>query len=211
MLVPVAVLLTAVPLWAASSAERAARAPVAVRIYDSAGLSVGDIIGARTEADAILRAAAIEPVWIHCPRIETKGQSSSDRCETNVGPAEIVVRVLRVRGPDAASVRELFGEALVNRQTLNGSYATVFADRVTRMSGLLGMNARPVLGRVIAHEIGHLLLGHSQHAIHGLMRAVWTDQELRREVGLDWRFSASEARRMRERIAERANRLSRLP
>jgi hypothetical protein len=56
---------------------------------------------------------------------------------------------------------------------------------------------------VLAHEIGHLLLGTSHHAEHGLMRPNWTDQELRRAIGLEWHFSISEARRMRAAIITR--------
>jgi hypothetical protein len=82
----------------------------------------------------------------------------------------------------------------------------VFADRVTRTSNRAGANARGVLGRVIAHEIGHLLIGTSHHSRKGLMRAVWTDLELRRSIGLEWRFSASEARSMRAGIARRSAR-----
>ena len=104
------------------------------------------------------------------------------------------------------SNRVPLGEAQVDTQAHKGSIATVFADRVARTSSRTGANASGVLGRVIAHEIGHLLIGTNHHSKDGLMRAVWTDVELRRPVGLEWHFSASEAQRMRAEIARRAER-----
>ena len=95
------------------------------------------------------------------------------------------MRLLRSRlGED---YRAPLGEAQVDTQARTGSIATVFADRVASTSNRAGANARGVLGRVIAHEIGHLLIGTNHHSARGLMRAIWTDLELRRSIGLEWR------------------------
>jgi hypothetical protein len=191
---------------AASLKERTGKALVTVRIYDGFGLPVDDITAARAEADRILREAGIEPVWLHCSAVAEQWRGSRARCEMGVGPDEIVVRLLRSSPPDSASGRVPLGEALIDREAHTGSLATVFADRVATTSDRAGANPRGVLGRVIAHEIGHLLLGSNQHAAHGVMRAIWTDLELRRALGLEWHFSASEARRMHAGIVERAER-----
>ena len=45
---------------------------------------------------------------------------------------------------------------------------------------------------MIAHEIGHLLLGTTRHARYGVMRALWLTTELRRDQPLDWMFSGRE-------------------
>jgi hypothetical protein len=37
-----------------------------------------------------------------------------------------------------------------------------------------------ILGTVIAHELGHLLLGSNSHSGVGIMRAHWQGEELRR-------------------------------
>jgi hypothetical protein len=53
---------------------------------------------------------------------------------------------------------------------------------------------------VIAHEVGHLLLGSGYHADAGVMRAEWPDALLHRE-GDEWRFSMLEAARMQRALA----------
>ena len=62
---------------------------------------------------------------------------------------------------------------------------------------------RELLGRAIAHEIGHLLLDTNQHASTGLMRATWSRSELRRDKPADWHFLGDEADTMRTALATR--------
>jgi hypothetical protein len=202
----IALLLTNGSGRAASAEKGTANALVTVRIYDNFGVPVEDLTAARTEAETILREAGIEPVWLHCAVIEAEWQSSMNPCHEEVGPGEVVVRILGSSGLETASARVPLGEAVVNIQSHTGWLASVFADRVASTSDRAGANPRGVLGRVIAHEIGHLLLGTHDHSMHGLMRATWTDQELRRPIGLEWHFSVAQARRMRAGIVERADR-----
>ena len=43
-----------------------------------------------------------------------------------------------------------------------------------------------LLGRAMAHEIGHLILGTTQHDSRGLMRGRWTVIELQNNRPWDW-------------------------
>ena len=52
-------------------------------------------------------------------------------------------------------------------------------------------------GLVAAHELGHLLLGTAGHGDHGVMRAGWSVQDLRRSAVTEWRFSSDEGARLR--------------
>ena len=54
----------------------------------------------------------------------------------------------------------------------------------------------PLLGYVIAHELGHLLLGPG-HAPNGVMRAVWSPMDLGAIRRGCLRFGPAEAARMR--------------
>lgn len=200
----IALLLAGAPEWV-SMDESTARVPVTVWIYDGFGVTVDDITAARDEADVILRKAGIAPVWFHCGLVEGKWQGPNDRCKSGIGPDAIFVRLLR-SSRLGENNRVPLGEAQVDTQTHTGWIATVFADRVASTSNRAGANARSVLGRVIAHEIGHLLIGTNHHSAKVLMRAAWTDLELRRSIGLEWRFSATEARSMRAAIARRSQR-----
>ena len=57
------------------------------------------------------------------------------------------------------------------------------------------------LGNVISHEAGHLLIGMAGHSGGGLMRALWTQRELRRNEAADWKFSSDQAELMRRGLA----------
>ena len=58
-----------------------------------------------------------------------------------------------------------------------------------------------ILGSVIAHEMGHLLLGSSAHAISGIMRARWESAELHRIAMGTLMFLPEQSKRMHARIA----------
>jgi hypothetical protein len=53
-----------------------------------------------------------------------------------------------------------------------GAYAGVFHYRVKQLGTTASEAA--VLGHVIAHELGHLLLGTGHHSDGGIMKAVWS-------------------------------------
>ena len=60
------------------------------------------------------------------------------------------------------------------------------------------MDEGELLGRAIAHEIGHMLIGTPAHARVGLMRAVWVDAASCAAVRpLDWMFSGREGAELR--------------
>jgi hypothetical protein len=57
-----------------------------------------------------------------------------------------------------------------------GNRITLYLDR---LKGLLENGlAAAVLGHVLAHEIGHVLLGHNGHSNEGLMKATWSQAEM---------------------------------
>jgi hypothetical protein len=59
------------------------------------------------------------------------------------------------------------------------------------------------LGVVMAHEIGHLLLGSNSHSARGVMRAEWSQQLLEGIYEGREGFSAAESRRMRQNVEAR--------
>jgi len=70
---------------------------------------------------------------------------------------------------------DIFGSALQPANDGFGVIADVYADRVRELAG--GREAEVVLGRVITHELGHLLLGKNAHSAAGIMRAGWHAQD----------------------------------
>lgn len=174
---------------------------IVVRIYTPRHLR-GEIRTARRTASAILGQARIEIEWLECGPLSDVGESSAV-CSRPVEANELIVRILSAgtknAGPDVATL----GFAFVDLDAGGGSLATVFADRVWGMAKGSGVGAAELLGRTMAHEIGHLLLGTNRHASHGLMRACWSGADLRRTRTTEWLFDAREGEVMRWGIASR--------
>ena len=80
------------------------------------------------------------------------------------------------------------GDSIIDRRSQSGVFATVYADRVSYMASRAAINPAVLLGRAIAHELGHLQLG-SGHSSAGIMRRSWTVNELRCSRPGDWQFT----------------------
>jgi hypothetical protein len=96
--------------------------------------------------------------------------------------------IVRIVPAPAATAAGSLGCAVIDLRTGAGTLATIYGDRVSLVAARTGVVEATLLGRAIAHEIGHLLLGTPQHAASGLMRAQWSDRELRNNLAADWTF-----------------------
>jgi len=170
-----------------------ARLPLVVRTYDSAGVSARVLEHAQQSAGVTLASVGIEPIWRPC---------HATGCISKPKPHEIEIRIVKAT---AWSERGALGFAAVDVAQRAGTLATVYVDRVDALAAQAGVDRGELLGRAIAHEIGHLILGTAAHARFGLMRATWKADELRRDMPLDWIFSEDQGAEMRRRLAARAN------
>jgi hypothetical protein len=132
-----------------------------VRIYDSVGVSPAELDRARASAGAILASVGIEPIWRPC-HVST--------CTGPVKPHEITIRVVR---SSPQSEKDSLGFSVIDVPRHAGSLGTVYEDRVEDLAAQAGVDHGELLGRAMAHEIGHMLIGTPSHARFGLMRAVW--------------------------------------
>ena len=113
------------------------------------------------------------------------------------------MRIVSAGTVDSRFDADTLGFAFVDLDAGGGSLANVYADRVGVMADAAGVGAAELLGKTIAHEIGHLLLGTNRHAPHGVMRASWSGADLRRNRATQWRFEGKEGEVMRKGIAGR--------
>ncbi len=94
------------------------------------------------------------------------------------------------------------GFAVVDPVTHAGKMATVFHDQVETVARRTGVARSELLGRALAHEVGHLLLGVRGHSRGGIMRAVWTDDELTRDRPDDWLFASADRQKLQQVLIE---------
>jgi hypothetical protein len=178
--------------WSAHGAELAWTG-LTVRIYDNAHVPKGALRAALALAAKTLRPADVEVTWVSC------STSSGGRCTVPLGRGELVVRLVRSGKGSPGDDDESLGTALVDPATGTGVLATVYVDRVERLAHASDGDLGTLLGRAMAHEIGHLLMGRSAHALHGLMRPRWTRAEVARNAKADWGFDAPDLREIRAR------------
>ena len=170
-----------------------------MRTYTEAA-SAGDIRTARRTASAILERAGIQVVWLECALPD--GPTDADACAQVPRRNELVVRIVPAGAVDGRLDVDTLGSALVDVDAGMGSLATVYADRVRALAQRAGVDDAELLGRAMAHEVGHLLLGTNRHAAHGLMRASWSSVDLRGHR-VQWFFNGKEGEAMRSGIASR--------
>ncbi len=167
------------------------RVPVTARIYNTAQVAAGIRTAALTAAARALVASGIDVVWTDC--------DASDACGMVPTPGELVVRLVRSAGVERDSPASVLGQASIDTGEGSGVLATIFVNRVERMAALADVGVAVLLGRAIAHEVGHLLLATNSHSARGLMRARWSSSDLRRNDAADWMLTKEDAAAIRRR------------
>jgi hypothetical protein len=162
---------------------------VTVRLYDSFGLTPGELRSATLTADAALHSGSVRAAWVVCPTAPAQDDNTMG-CTGVPNAGELLVRI--VKAPAQTSSAETLGFASVDLEVHHGTLATIFADRAARLAADAQVEPSTVLGYAIAHELGHLLLGTATHARSGLMRSSWTTDEIRRHYRVDWVFSPAD-------------------
>ncbi len=179
-----------------TTASGAQAGTITVRLYNSAQVPALKIVAARRTAEAMFRGTGLNVIFRPCGRLSSLADPI-DSCSEPLQPSDLVVRVIDAPVFNPALHPEAFGVAYVVEETNRGWLATVFSDRIGRAAPRLGVGADTLLGLVIAHEIGHLLLGVGYHGETGVMRAEWPASLLGGARG-QWRFSRREAAAMRQ-------------
>jgi hypothetical protein len=117
------------------------------------------------------------------------------------GPVSIDVRLVIVPR-DMAEKKcrdERLGDSVmgtaISGAKARGRIAYILYDRIARVAALDQTPIARALGHVMAHEVGHLLMGVSSHADEGLMRANWNPRETRPQT-----FTGNQVQQIRRRF-----------
>jgi len=190
------VLLAAMAAPAAADPDQAGDS-IVLRVYNVIGLTDSELATARLTVRDVFKAAGVQTAWLNCPAM--------GECRERLRPNEFIVRLIRSpHGLPASSPDLTLGVSLVQSELSSGSFTTVYPDRVGLISPRFGREQDLLLGRAIAHELGHLLLGMTAHSAGGLMRARWSERRLQAAAPADWIFSDTEARKIRDVIRARS-------
>jgi hypothetical protein len=159
-------LVTAAFCCAAPSAatDRADSVTIAVDVRDEARTPIDVLANAKRELSRIYHHANVRLYFTEASPVPA-GTRITLHLTIVSGPRVDMTRTaagFTHRGPDS-------------RQR----YAQIFDSRVTEVSARWGMSKATVLGYVMAHEMGHLLLPFG-HSVSGIMRATWDPEAVRK-------------------------------
>ena len=171
-----------VPLAIEPGAGRPDALRLDVRVRDLAGLTGDSLRRAELAATYVLSGVGIDAVWVLCtpdheePRCADPGLRS------------------RPRALAIAAVAE----------GAQGSRVYIVYERVEALARESPeVDASVLLGYVVAHEIGHLLLGSHSHSATGIMQARWFQRELHQMATGDLLFTPSEHIRLHAALLAR--------
>ncbi len=138
-----------------------------IRIYGFPGISPQMLRAAETEAERLLRAVHVSFIWVDCT-----ARVLPASCAASLSSEELVVRIIRRALPQASA--NALGMAASD--SVNPA-AFLFYDRMISLRTAKRLIST-IVGRVLAHEITHLLLPSATHSQFGLMRAQWETDDM---------------------------------
>ncbi len=117
-------------------------------------------------------------------------------CASFEWPTRLAVRIVPHSG---RSTSEIFGVAFLSAGG-TGCYSDVFYDQAMELHTDWHFAISDTLGSVMAHELGHLLLGSNSHSRAGIMRAHWQGEDLYRLARGNLQFTDEQGEHMRGKL-----------
>jgi hypothetical protein len=168
-------------------------------VFNDASVPAEILAHGEARAAHILAQTGIQVEWLNCA---AGGSHVPDQFEqpspcSRIGyPSHLSVRIVLA----GRSVREdIFGEAYTDSQG-KGTYIKLYYAHLAEPNAHLPLGEGELLGYVIAHEVGHLLLGTDSHSHEGIMQGRWEDPQLREAGKGNLQFTPSQARLMRQHL-----------
>jgi len=189
-----AIILSHVSLGAEGDEARA----VSIRIHDYAHIEDAELARAQEVVSGMYGAIGVRTDWLESLQLSDgvfDGSGTPDYKQSDLRVI-ILTSVMANRGviPDS-----IIGFAAADHG-LGGRIAYVIYDRVRDIARGTVVDDMRVMGIVMAHEIGHLLLTDHSHSDGGLMRGRWQQSEFRSPRPRDLHFSDVQALEIRRTL-----------
>jgi hypothetical protein len=175
---------------AVSAADSHHTAAVRVRIHDYANIQPAPLARTQRLVSRMYDAIGVRTEWLEASR-PLDQQTVAAPC----GPNDLTIIVLT----QEMAGRRMVPGAVVGYAAVTpgeaGRVAFVIYDRVRDIARRADADLVNVMGTVMAHELGHLLLPSGAHSTDGLMRGRWAAADFRRA---DLQFSMAQAQEIRQ-------------
>lgn len=198
-------LLVSLLLIAPAMGLHAANPATAIAVYTyNFGEVPGDVlVRATQEVSRIYNRAGIALEWVDCPT-RPGLEEQYPRCIYAVASPRLELRLLsRAIAERMGLDPTVFGVALHGQNGRLGSTAYAVIGAEIELWQGCNLDRGAVLGHLMAHELGHLLLGERSHAVGGIMGVPWGTVELTDLAAGLLLFTPQQARRMQAQIGRR--------
>lgn len=166
-----------------------------VLVMDEVGVPAGTLQKAQQKASRIFEGVGIRLVWIsRMPR----------------GSRYLIIRVVWKPMSTMSRNPGVLGTAAASSDN-GATVASLFYERIAVACGRFGVDASLLLGHVMAHEMGHLLLPPGAHTAAGLMKAGWDMHQSVLAGAGKLTFAPKQASLIRARLQRATNRQSPIP
>jgi hypothetical protein len=166
---------------------------VTIHVTDNVNISSSALVGAQASVTDAYSAAGFQVVWSSAPwqpEPDEGARLSTIDVRLVILPADMAERLCR---------EEQLGERVLgiaaSGAEAGGRVAYVFYHRIERVASAYHVPVVRALGHVVAHEVGHALIGVSGHSGWGLMAANWNPRRSRPQT-----FMPSQVEQIRRRF-----------
>lgn len=168
-----------------------------VQVYNYSQASPAVLTGAEREAGRILGEAGLRAVWLECP-VGPSSLMPKGPCDKELDATDVRLRVL------AAPTQHEYQDSVFGF-TIRPAFASVNYEYAMRRAKTDHAESEItiVLGGVIAHEIGHLLLGTNGHSRAGIMQPRWEPNQVQQLMMGSLLFTPEQSKLMREEARTR--------
>ena len=204
--------------WAPASAGHAnqtdnarPKPTVKVRVYNYENVSPATLTEAEQVVGNIFHLHGVKLAWFDCARNAAELRQYPACEQAGGGAMTLALKILpRSMARRYSMPMDIFGFALPAGKDGFAAYANVFfhrAEELAERKEAVGRKHYPslavILGHVMAHELGHLLLGW-HHRPTGIMTAQWKGRQLSEMAQRKFGFTSREGELLRGGIMQRA-------
>jgi hypothetical protein len=165
-----------------------------VSVCNLGGLPESDVVRAEAEVEAVFRPVDVQIEWKTCEEYRARGPA---------GRAWFLIRLRNDKPPvmRSASSLDAMGRAYI-AESGEAYLADAYFKAVQKLAGAHDADADALLGFVIAHELGHLLLGEG-HVPDGVMQAQWGGAAVKALERRWLQFNPAQRERIQSKLREK--------
>ena len=181
--------------------------PITVVVHDRANVKPETLAVAKQLANRVLNVAGFAVTWINIQDDLNKDGSGTNSEQTGFLRSGYLSVVITSTAYPGSGLNE-GGFAAVTAGPYRRAYVFLdrveaFSEKVTNFRGekIVGT----VLGHVICHELGHLLMPNTPHPLFGIMRGDWDSKQWQEATQGLLLFSRGQAERMKSQIRDQCS------